>query len=149
MPPPSFTELIGEFMSTCGSVELVVNTLIQLLGRDPLLAEQVTHSPLARRIKVLSKLILDRTTLPAAEVKSLCKELIRVCKDRNVIAHNPIVTDADGANPGILVNREVSNFLPKTLTHADLERSLERANQAFKKLTDTATKIPGAAVPAK
>ena len=104
------TEVVGEIIGRCGTVEWLINALIQLLGKDPLLVTEITRLPLARRIRVLRDLLLDRTTLPPSEIKSLCAELRNVAEDRNVIAHNPIIADENG-NDRILVNRETTGMV--------------------------------------
>ena len=96
-----FSELIGICIKSCGMLEFHVNHFIKSLGKDPILVEHVTKLVLNRRINVLRDLMLDQPELTAPEVNSLCNELEKIAKDRNVIAHNPVVISAPSASLAI------------------------------------------------
>ena len=72
------------------------------------------------------------------EVNSLCDELEKIAKDRNVIAHNPVTSSALG--PKIVdYSRDVSQ--PKEFAEADLEAFYKRACDAIETLWALKRKI--------
>lgn len=126
-----FSELIGTVIKACGMLEFHINHFIKSLGKDPILEKHVIKLPLNRRINVLRDLMLDQPELTAPEVNSLCNELEKIAKDRNVIAHNPVVISAPPVGPKIVDfhSRDVSQ--PREFTEADLEAFHKRASDAL------------------
>jgi hypothetical protein len=82
--------------------------------------------------------MLDEPKLKAAEVKSLCKDLVIIAEDRNVIAHNPVVTSAKGSYIVNLVNPGRSKT--KKFTEDELEVLHKRARATLGKLIDLVQK---------
>ena len=137
-----FSELIGTVIKTCGMLEWQINFFIKTRSKDPILAKHVVKLPLSRRIQVLRDLMLDRPELTAPEVKSLCNDLEKIAKDRNVIAHNPVVISAEPHGPKILDfvhSHDVSE--PKEFTEADLEALHKRTTDALGNLVGLIHKI--------
>ena len=95
MDSQNFPELIGQIIHNCGLIEHTTNHLIQCIASDRVLAKEIVYIrlPFERRVKVLRELMLDRTPFSPDEIKSLCKELSDVVKERNDVAHNPIQPD--------------------------------------------------------
>ena len=141
MPSRDLTDVVGDIIGRCGTIEALVNTLIGELGKDSLLVMEVTRLPLGRRIGILRELLLDRTTLLPAEVKSICQELKNVVEDRDVIAHNPIVADENGGNGRILVTRGKHRKGLTELNQAELQSVQERAVAVIEMLGAATTKI--------
>jgi hypothetical protein len=127
-----FVELIGTVIKTCGLLEWQINHFIKSSSKDPILAKHVVQLPLRRRIDVLRDLMLTRPELAAPEVKSLCKELVKIAEARNVVAHNPVVIGAKPQPPKILDfahSRDSSR--PKEFKKADLEALHKRTSRAL------------------
>lgn len=140
------TQVVGDIIGRCGTVELLINVFIELLGRDSLLIAEITRLPLARRIRVLRGLLLNRTTFSPSEINSLCDDLKNVAEDRNVIAHNPILADNDGGNGRILVNRGKHRSGLTEFNEGELDRVQEQAVVAIEKLADAMNRVRSASV---
>jgi hypothetical protein len=135
-----FSELIGTVIKSCGMLEFHVNHFIKSLGKDPILVKHVTKLLLNRRINVLRDLMLDQPELTAPEVNSLCDELEKIAKDRNLIAHNPVVISAQPDGPKIVDLRSgVSQ--PKEFAEAELEAFHKRIWDAITDLLRLKRKI--------
>jgi hypothetical protein len=141
MPSRDLTDVVGDIIGRCGTVEALVNTLIGTLGKDSLLVTEITYLPLGRRIGILRELLLDRTTLLPVEVKSICQELKNLAEDRNLIAHNPIVADENGGNGRILVTRGKHRKGLTEFNQVELESVQERVVAVIETLGAAATKI--------
>jgi hypothetical protein len=136
MAEERFTELIGNVIKTCGLLEWQINFFIKTSSNDRILAKHVLKLPLSRRIEVLRDLMLDRPGLTASEVKSLCKELVKISEDRNVIAHNPVTISAKPHGPKI-----VDASKRKEFKEADLEALHTRARRTLGNLIGLIHKI--------
>jgi len=135
MAVQSFKKLIGEIVSGCGTLELIVNGLINILGKDPILAREITALGFERRVKVLRRLMLDRTSLPPDEVKSLSDDLLRIARERNKVAHNPIVAEDRGANPHIFVIGDFSDIaISRELYESHLKEILAQVSKVQMKI---------------
>ena len=138
-----FAELVGMIIHACGSLEMLTNNAIKRLGKDPLVSRKMVKLRFSRRIKILRDLLHDRTKLSREDVDSLCDEFSKIAQDRNVIAHNPIVSD-DEKGPAILVVRH--KFDPpqyEKVTEPELQHLLMRVHAAvnrFAQLVPESTK---------
>jgi chemotaxis protein CheY-P-specific phosphatase CheC len=99
-----FAQLVGAITHGCCSLEMLTNNAIKRLGKDPIFSKEIVTLSWGRRIKILRDLLHDRTKLSREDVNSLCDEISKIAQDRNVIAHNPIISDAE-KGPAILVVR--------------------------------------------
>jgi hypothetical protein len=137
-----FKELVGEVVSTCGLIEFATNALIDQLGKDRLLGNEIMRLSFDRRIRVLRDLVLDRTNLTADDIEPLCKQLSRIASERNMVAHNPIGTVGQEATELIIVVRDFSFVpAPKQLNETDVKEILERAQRSFVDLMEITIKI--------
>ena len=137
MPSETFSQLVGNIFKSFGAIEYRTNRLIQLLTKDDeiLPKEEILKQSFERRIKILSRL-LKRTQVPADEIDSLVENLKDLAKKRNVIAHNPVATNAQG-NSFIIHIREASDPEGKVFYgEEDLLDLLGRARQAAKTITE-------------
>src|SRR5262249_2102547 len=89
-----FEQLIGTIVCNCGLLEPLTNTAIQKLATDKLLIAEILILDFSRRIEVLHRLLEDRTKLPTEKVKSLCNQLSAIARERNIVAHNPILSES-------------------------------------------------------
>ena len=136
MAPQSFPELIGQIVHNCGAIEHTTNLLIQCIASDRVLSNEIIRLNFGRRVNILRELMLNRTPFSRDEIESLCDELRRVAKERNMIAHNPIQPDNR-----IIVIRSVFDESVKELNQGDVEEVLERALHAVKRLREIAVKL--------
>src|SRR4030095_5132433 len=89
-----FALLIGTIVHNCGLLELLTNQFIDQLGTDELLADEISLLVFERRIRVLRRLLKDRTKLPTEKVDSFCERLLTIAAARNVVAHNPVLPES-------------------------------------------------------
>jgi len=143
MPSHSFENLIGRIVSNCGILEVLTNSLIHSLGKDPVLTHEITLLGFDRRIKILRKLILKRTSLSQPEVETLCQELKGIADERNVIAHNPIYHQ-DGALYVGVMRGFYGDPKRKRLNEADLEKVFKRTQAAIENLREITINIASA-----
>ena len=87
-----FSTLIGRFIHHCGALEFLTNNSISAFATDPLLATDAIKSPLYKRIDLLRQLLHDRSDINEDDIDSLCDELDEMRKQRNIVAHNPIMS---------------------------------------------------------
>jgi|SRR5262245_7778185 len=127
-----FSCVVGKVIKSCGMVEVHVNHFIRSLGKDPILVKHALKLPLNRRIQVLRDLILNEPELKDSEVRSqlVCNDLEKIAKERNIIAHNPVVVAAPPTNPRI-INLRSDSPNPKEYTEADLEAFHQRIWEAI------------------
>jgi len=106
-----FTTTIGKFIHHCGSIEFLVNNSIRALSTDDVLSAEAISFSLFKRIELLKTLLKERSSLSQNEISSLCCELNEVRQKRNIVAHNPIVTNAsdESETSEILVLRYKTN----------------------------------------
>jgi len=143
----SFPELIGKVVHHCGALEFLTNNAIRSLGKDSLLSSEIIKLPFSRRVEVLRELLKQRTKLTVSEVRSLCDDLSNIARERNAVAHNPIVSDnEDGeGSEHIMVIRHTPERaeIKKTITRAELVDLVARTNKA---LREVARLIPSSTV---
>jgi hypothetical protein len=128
----SIPELVGKIIHHCGALELLTNNAINSLGTDSLLSAAIAKMPFAKRIEILRRL-LERTKVLEPDLGSMFDELSYVAKQRNIIAHNPIISDdPDGKDQYILVTRhKVAPSKIEKITAADLKDLVKRSNKAL------------------
>jgi hypothetical protein len=134
MPSHSFEKLIGQIVSNCGTLEVLTNSLIHSLGKDPVLTHEIMDLPFGRRISILRKLMLTRTSLSHPEVEILCQELKRIAEERNLITHNPIYHQDAALYVGVM-RGFYGDPNRKRLNEADLEKVFKRTQHAIENLT--------------
>jgi len=129
-------QLIGTIVCNCGLLEALTNTAIRKLATDKLLIAEILTIDFSRRINVLQRLLEDRTKLPTEKVKSFCNQLSAIATERNIVAHNPILSESSHSNDfhiiklrGLTDATEVSNA--RMLTKKDLEDLRERTSEAL------------------
>jgi len=138
MMSETFSQLVGNIFKSFGAIEYRTNRLIESLTKDDeiLPKEEILKLSFERRIKILSRLLRKRTQMPADEIDSLVENLKDLAKKRNVIAHNPVATNAQG-NSFIIHIREASDPEGKVFYgEEDLLDLLGRARQAAKTITE-------------
>jgi hypothetical protein len=137
MSSQSFAELLGNILHDFGVVEFQTNLLIQALGKDSILSDEIVKLNLGRRIKILRRLLHERTQAPEGEIDSVCDDFAKLATERNAIAHNPVATDMDGSNPHIIDVRQISDLAKgKELSEKDLQDLRERTGKALRTLSD-------------
>jgi hypothetical protein len=105
---------IGCAIHHCGALEFLVNNAIRTLAKDELLANEVITYSFSKRITLLRKLLKERSSLKPDEITSLCKDLSDISNTRNLIAHNPIVSDSPNlVGPYILLVRNAPDKVGK------------------------------------
>ena len=87
----SFPTLVGRFIHHCGALEFLTNNAIKVFATDPLLSTDAIESTWYKRIGLLRRLLHERSDIKKDDIKSLCDELDEVRKQRNIVAHNPIM----------------------------------------------------------
>jgi hypothetical protein len=131
-----FAELLGKIMHNCGLLEFLTTLEIDWLANDSLLSDEIGRLNFVRRINVLGELLHKRTSLPAKEIKSLCKQLRSIADRRNEIAHNPILSDdTNGTKFYIMVARGIlDRGKDKRVTEKDLNILLDQTREALTKM---------------
>lgn len=87
-----FPTLTGKFIHHCGALEFFINNSIRTYATDLLLSTVVIKSSLYKRIVLLRQLLHERSDINKDDIDSLRDELDEIRKQRNIIAHNPIVS---------------------------------------------------------
>lgn len=110
----AFSLSVGKAIQHCGTIELLLNQLIESLVADSLLTASLIRSNIPTRLQLLASLI-ERHKEPLARQGWETGELFKIAKDafvmRNKIAHNPFAFNeqSDGEQvqitTGILVVR--------------------------------------------
>jgi hypothetical protein len=102
--PGEFASLIGAFLMNFGSVELALFQWIKALARDEIVWDIALEMTLNKRLGLVCDLIKRSTRQPDWKQKSLAiwKEIEKFSEIRNVIAHNPILTDKKSGAMGFL-----------------------------------------------
>jgi hypothetical protein len=130
-----FAALLGKVLLNCGLLEFLTTMQIDWLSRDSILSDEVAKMDFSRRIDVLNKLLRESTSLPASEIKSLCKQLRRIAQGRNEVAHNPIWPDEHGTY--ILVARQMSDLAKdKRVTEKDLNALLDHTRAVIRRMNE-------------
>lgn len=142
-----FPTLIGRFIHHCGALEFFTNNSIRAFSTDPLLSVDAIKSPLYKRIVLLRQLLHDRSDINKDDIDSLCDELDEIRKQRNIVAHNPIVSTKpnESGTEEILVLRykPAGVTSPDKITEEDVAKLVEQTNQLmirFAQLIPAATK---------
>ena len=140
-----FPTLIGKFIHHCGVLEFLTNNSIKALSTDPILSSKFIQSSFYNRIFLLRHLLYERSNIGKNEIDTICDELDEIRKQRNIVAHNPILFNKADDNGMILVIRykpyEVHH--PEKLTKKDIEKlvgqTAELVNKISKLLPDSTT----------
>lgn len=142
-----FSTLIGRFIHHCGTLEFFTNNSIRAFATDPLLSTDAIKSSLYKRIVLLRQLLHDRSDINKDDIDSLCNELDEIRKQRNIIAHNPIVSTKpnESGTEEIHIHRykPAGVSIPSKLTKEDIAKLVEQTNQLihrFAKLIPESTK---------
>jgi len=142
-----FPTLVGRFIHHCGALELFTNNAIKAFATDTLLSTDAIESTWYKRIGLLRRLLEERSNVKKDDIKSLCDELDEVRKQRNIVAHNPIVsTDPNGSGTeAILVVRykPARDTIREEITREDVARLVKQTNKLmrrFAELVPAATK---------
>lgn len=145
--PADFPTLVGRFIHHCGALEFFTNNAIKAFATDPLLSNDAIESTWYKRIGLLRRLLDERSDVEKYGIKSLCDELDEVRKQRNIVAHNPIVsTEPNGSGTeAILVVRHkpAGVAIPEEITREDVARLVEQSRKLmikFAELVPAATK---------
>ncbi len=141
-----FPTLIGKFIHHCGSLEFFINNSIRSYATDLLLSNDAIKSSLYKRIVLLRQLLHERSKIKKEDIDSLCDELHKIREQRNMIAHNPIVsTKPNGSGTErILANRNKTAGVTSSveITMADVAEFVVQTGQLitrFSKLIPAAT----------
>lgn len=135
-----FPTLIGKFIHHCGALEFFINNSIRSYATDLLLSNDAIKSSLYKRIVLLRQLLHERSEIKKNDVDSLCNELDEIRKQRNIIAHNPIVsTKPNGSGTEeILVFRykTVGVTSPDRITMKDVAKLVDQTNQLMNRFIE-------------
>ncbi len=142
-----FPTLIGRFIHHCGALEFFINNSIRAYATDSLLSTDAIKSSLYKRIVLLRQLLHERSDINKDDIDFLCDELDEIRKQRNIVAHNPIVsTEPNGpGTEAILVVRHkpAGVTIPEEITREDVARLVEQTRKLmirFAELVPAATK---------
>ena len=132
-----FPTLIGRFIHHCGALEFFTNNSIRAFATDPLLSVDAIKSPLNKRIVLLRQLLHDRSDINRDDIDSLCDELDEMRKQRNIVAHNPIVSttpDESGMEEILVLRYKPAGVAsPDKITKEDVAKLVEQTNQLVKR----------------
>ena len=90
----TFSLKVGNLIHNYGAIEYLINDLLALLIKDPLISSHMVKLPVSKRIEILGSLVkrdaleLERNRIVIADLFSAAKTAFR---NRNKIAHNPFV----------------------------------------------------------
>src|SRR4030095_2860546 len=97
-------ECIGAIVCNCGLLEALTNTAIRKLATDEVLIAAILTLEFDRRISVLHRLLKGRTTLPPEKIESFCNELSAIARERNIVAHNPVLSESSRSTDFHIIN---------------------------------------------
>jgi len=91
---------IGNIVTWCGAIEMLINEQIKHHSLDELLANEFLKTSLHRRADILKKLLTrERRDLSPDYIKNLITNIKILGNERNIIAHNPLLSDnQDGSD---------------------------------------------------
>ena len=142
-----FPTLVGRFIHHCGALEFFTNNAIKAFATDPLLSTDAIESTWHKRIGLLRRLLHERSDVKKNDIKSLCDELDEVRKQRNIVAHNPIVsTEPNGSGTEVILivrHKPAGATIPEEITRDDVAGLVEQTcklMKKFAKLVPDATK---------
>ena len=120
----------------------MINVMIQSLSKDDLLAQGVVKGRLDARVDVLKGLLLrEMPDVDPELVKRITSDVKAVGKGRNVIAHNPMLSDERDEPPTRIVvlrgdppYKEYKHKEVADLTRQSLQvlKELDKLNEAVK-----------------
>lgn len=141
----NFPTLIGRFIHQCGALELLINNSIRAYATDSLLSTNAIKSPLYKRIVLLRQLLHERSDIKEDDIDSLCDELDEMRKNRNIVAHNPIVSttrDGSGTEDILVLRYKPAGVTTDTISMENIAKLVEQSGQLmvrFSKLIPDAT----------
>ena len=102
-------------------------------------------SPLYKRIVLLRQLLHERSDIKEDDIDSLCDELDEMRKNRNIVAHNPIVSttrDGSGTEDILVLRYKPAGVTTDTISMENIAKLVEQSGQLmvrFSKLIPDAT----------
>jgi hypothetical protein len=92
--PAKFAFAVGRVLQNFGTIEYLVNQILEKTIQDPLILSHIIRMPIAKRLEVLSGLVSrDQTVIEGAGISpsKLITSAKSAFKNRNQVAHNPLV----------------------------------------------------------
>jgi hypothetical protein len=135
-----FSKLIGRFIHHCGVLEFLTNNSIIALATDRVLSTAAIKSPLNKRVVLLRQLLRDRSDINTDDIDSLCDELDEIRKQRNIVAHNPIMsTKPNGSGREellVLRYKPEGVTIPDKVTKEDVAKLVRQTKQLILRFTE-------------